>query len=111
MITTSPDGAGRQVLLHVSQKHVDVHRAVNHQWHRDAGRSQRTDEGCRLPMSGGNFADHPFASKCLAVVASHLGVDADFVKEDQTKRMQLSLPKLPQPAAFGHVGTAIKESL
>jgi len=56
-----------QVLLHVSQENVAVHRAIDHQRRDETVEAQADNELVRLPVAVRHLGDQTVAAKCSTV--------------------------------------------
>ena len=97
----------RKLLLDVAEKHVAVHRAVDHGGRRETREPQGADEGRRLPMAVRDMIHDALAAKASAVQPRELRMGAEFVEKRQPPDIEMRLPKPPALAAIGDVRTQL----
>jgi len=94
---------GRKLLLNVAEKHVAVHRPVDHSRRRETSQPQRADERGRLPVSMRDVSDDALAAKGPAIETGQLRVGPAFIEKGELSRVQMRLPESPSLSAIGNV--------
>ena len=96
-----------QLLAHIGVETFAVDGAIE-----DAGRSelvaaQRPEEGQGAPAAVRGKAAQPLAPRSPASQGRHVGADPGFVDEDQSFRIEATLPGLPAGSASSNVDAAL----
>src|SRR5499427_31352 len=89
---------GSETLLHVSEEHRPVHRALDNEWRDHCTNPQPSHEGDRFPISERGITDQPLAARTAAAQPHHAGIRPAFVDEHQLCRVKHTLPSHPTSA-------------
>src|SRR5215831_16051614 len=74
---------GSETLLHVSEEHRPVHRALDNERRDHCTNPQASHEGDRFPMSERGVTDQPLAARTAAAQPHNAGTRPAFVDEHQ----------------------------
>src|SRR5260221_13333250 len=103
--------AGRQgpaqKLLDIGTEDFAVHRAVNDERSRQAGRAQGGNEGRGLPVPVWNGREETLATRAASEAARHIGRRPGLVDEDEMSRVQLRLVRAPDVSRGRYVRPAL----
>jgi len=89
---------GREHLLDIGEKTFAIHRPIQNEGRRHAGKTQACGEGRRLPMAVRHGRPASLSARAAAVATGHLGVHAGLVDEDEPFGFQLRLVLEPGTA-------------
>ena len=95
------------MLLNIAEKHIPVHGTINDGRSGEAADSQRSDEGCCLPVTVRNSVDDALAAEGAAMQPGKFGVGPKLVEKDQVSDVEVRLPESPALAAISHVRTQL----
>src|SRR5262249_4227160 len=79
---------GSETLLHVSEEHRPVHRALDNERRDHCTNPQASHESDRFPMSERGVTDQPLAARTAAAQSHHAGICPAFVDEHQLCRVK-----------------------
>ncbi|OWK19455.1 hypothetical protein AJ88_41740 [Mesorhizobium amorphae CCBAU 01583] len=99
-----------QLLTDIGAEAFTVDRAVEDAWRGEFVAAQRAQEGQGSPMAMRGEAAQALSPWPPAAKRSHVGLDPRLVDEDQTRRIEATLPRLPALAATGNVGPGLLKS-
>ena len=94
---------GDQALPQIFTEDRPGHGAIDDKGRGDRIVAQAGQEGHRLPMAPWHPADHPMAPFGAPAQPRHVGGGAGFIEEDQPRRIEVRLLRLPGGARFGDV--------
>ena len=100
----------QQLLLDIGAEAFTVDRAIEDAWRGEPVAAQRTEEGQGSPMAVRGKAAQALAPRTPAAQRCHVGLDPCLVDEDQTRRIEATLPRPPAPPAASHVDPGLLKS-
>ena len=99
-----------QLLTNIGAEAFPVDGAVEDAWCGEFVAAQRAQEGQGSPMAVRSEATQALSPWPPAAKRGHVGLDPRLVDEDQTRRIETTLPRLPALAATGNVGSGLLKS-
>ena len=99
-----------QLLTNIGAEAFTVDWAVEDTWRGEFVAAQCTQEGQGSPMAVRSEAAQALSPWPPAAKWGHVGLDPGLVDEDQTRRIEATLPRPPAPTATGNVGPPLLKS-
>ena len=100
----------QQLLLDIGAEAFTVDRAIEDAWRGELVAAQRAQEGQGSPMAVRGEAAQALSPWSPAAKRGHVGLDPRLVDEDQTRRIEATLPRPPALAATSDVGPGLLKS-